>query len=219
MIAEDTCMKKNREQWILVNLSSRTISTGFPNVRAIKPGGANDLLSTISKDDVRQSKGIEFLLKHNWARIDKVIDGVVITSITYENIGELSDTSLDANSDGDIDLQGQSINLNAGVGSGGGNVNLEGGSLNLNNDVSIQATGTVISTNCSELVTAADLTVFGRLTTMNEIILGLPESEPNLSDNNTFTFFQDGDDFVVKARNKDGKIVKVALANFVQDGQ
>src|SRR4051812_45407456 len=126
-------MKSNRENWNLVNLTSRTLTSGFPNVRAIGPGKSTDLLSSITKEQVRQSKGIALLLERAWARVDIVVDGKLVRAVNFDNIDDLNDStlsvSLDENGDGNIDLQGQSLNLNNGTGQAGGNVNLDGGNV------------------------------------------------------------------------------------------
>lgn len=214
-------MKDNREHWNLINLTSRTITSGFPFVRAIGPGKSTDLLASVTKDQVRQSKGIALLLNRGWARIDVIVDDQLVRAISASNIDDLNDTTLSVALDdgsGNVDFQGNTINLNDGTGQAGGNLNLDGGTIVFNNEASLSGAGDVLSANCSELTTAADLTVYGDLAVMGATILSLPDAvadgEPKLIDNGTFVVYEDGNDLVLKARNKDGKELKVELGKF-----
>ena len=204
---------KKRESWNLVNLTSRTISSGFPNVRAIGPGKSTDLLATISKDDVRSSRGIAYLLQHGWARIDKVIDDVVMVVVNADNISGLQD-----NSGGSADVV---VTPNTPVDPNSGqavpDTSADDGAIAINSEVSLSAAGTVISANCTELVTAADFTVTGVAHMLDETLIHLPKILPVLQDNSMYTFAQNGTKLVLVARNKDGKVVHVDLADFSTD--
>lgn len=209
---------EKREQWILVNLVNKTISSGIPGVPVLRPGKSIDLLFRGTKELVRQSSTIKFLLEKQWVKIEQWVDDELHRTVTAENIGDLSDTTisldLDENQDGNLDLQGQSINMNNGTGQGGGNLQLDGGSLVFNNSVSFSSMGDLISANCGEFSMAGGVSVFGDCRVFGQMIAQLPQDEPHLLEVGTFTFYEKDGVLYMKAVGSNGVEIKLPLGSF-----
>ena len=72
----------NRENWIVFNQSSDSLSLVFNGSHVIRPGKSAEILSIVSKDQIKQSVFIAELLDKKSIRIERWVDSVLVSTIT-----------------------------------------------------------------------------------------------------------------------------------------
>lgn len=84
---------KRREEWIVKNVSDRTISLGIPHTKALRPNQSTELLDSTSKEELQNNPNLIALITKGTVTLTILLDGNTQKVITSNNPQDLNATT------------------------------------------------------------------------------------------------------------------------------